>query len=159
MNEYIHLETNKQWRRDPYHEKRAIRTHAKEIERFMEKLNLHRTNLDTTSPIAINLILDKNQEELPKITVYTDGSKIEKEDSQKVGAGVIIYYPDSTKTLMKPLAPENTINQAELMAIEMTADEITNNYNAEDRHEITIHTDSQTTITKLFGKWSTSKQL
>ena len=103
--------------------------------------------------------MDKKQENLPKITVFTDGSKMGTEETQKVGAGAIIYYPDNTKTLTKPLAPENTINQAELMAIEMVADEINDNLNKEDRHEITIYTDSQTTIHKLFNKWSTSKQL
>ena len=59
--------------------------------------------------------------------------------------------------LKEPMAAENTINQAELKAIEMVVDNILSRNITENN--ITIKSDSQTTIDRLFGHLSSSKQL
>ena len=91
------------------------------------------------------------------IEVYTDGSKIEKEGKARTGAGVVIYQPHNEIEVIAPLAPTNIINQAEMHAINVTAKKL---YDLNlSGQKIRIHTDSQTTLTRLTRGYCNSKQL
>eukprot|EP00116_Pleurobrachia_bachei_P002849 sb/3463111/ len=119
--EFLHLHSNNRWEKDPYHEKRAFPTHAKDMENLLSKTGISIDSIDITPPTPTDLIQDAPVTQWPTITAYTDGSHIKTRNptSQLTGAGAIIYLTGNTHEIKQPLAPINTINQAELKAIEL----------------------------------------
>ena len=91
------------------------------------------------------------------INAYTDGSRIKIDSTHVTGAGAIIYMDNQEIILQEPLAPENTINQAELLAIHMVIKKLLEMETKESH--LVIHTDSSTTLRRLTRNFSNSKQL
>ena len=138
---------------------KSFETDFKDMENLLRTLGISTNNIDITPSTPINLIQDSPEAEWPIITAYTDGSKTKttKPTAERTGAGAVIYFQNDTQELTQPLAPTNTINQAELKAIEMVADHLLQR--SITNHNIVIKSDSKTTIQKLFGYTSRSKQL
>ena len=155
INNYIHLKANGNWWLDPHHEKRAFLTHSKEITSLLKALKVV-GDIDQTPETTITFIPNEIQTD-PSINVYTDGSKIETNKQTLTGAGVVIYTQNDSIEIICPLAPTNTINQAELLAINEAAQKL---INMNTKGEIIrIHTDSETTKTRLTRGFSNSDQL
>ena len=156
INNYIHLSINNNWGSDPNHGSRAILTHSKDIENYLLHLNPE-AGLDLSPTQEIAFYNNENLQTNGQIEIYTDGSKMENPRGQVTGAGAIIIYEQTKKAIIQSLAPINTINQAELQAICMVAENLLSH---EIRNKnITIYTDSKTTLTRLTRGYSNSKQL
>eukprot|EP00116_Pleurobrachia_bachei_P005222 sb/3465484/ len=156
LNNYIHLTTNNNWWSDPNHGTRAKLTHSKDMENYLRHLNPSNTT-DFTSTQLISFSENKNVMTNGNIDIYTDGSKMDTKSGPATGAGAIILYDHSFKAIIQPLAPTNTINQAELQAIYMVANKL---MKLDTKHmNISIYTDSQTTLTRLERGHSNSSQL
>jgi len=89
---------------------------------------------------------DNTQEEVTPINIYTDGSKSE----QGVGAGIAIIIPGTpTVKLMYRMDTSCTNNQAEAFAILKALEYMQTNQANEEDKEVTVHTDSRTTLDSL----------
>jgi ribonuclease HI len=114
-------------------------------------------DIDQTKYIEISFEQNSQQSESKLINAYTDGSRIEKDSTHQTGAGAIIYIDNQEIILKESLAPENTINQAELLAIHLVTKKLLEMETKESH--LVIHTDSSTTLKRLTRSYSNSKQL
>jgi len=114
-------------------------------------------DIDQTKYIEISFEQNSQQSESKLINAYTDGSRIEKDSTHQTGAGAIIFIDNQEIILKESLAPENTINQAELLAIHLVTKKLLEMETKESH--LVIHTDSSTTLKRLTRSYSNSKQL
>jgi len=95
---------------------------------------------------TIDIDIENTQVESTRINIYTDGSKSEK----GVGAGIVIIRPGTpTAKLMYRLDTRCTNNQAEAFAILKALEYVQTNLGNEEDKEVTVHTDSRTTLELL----------
>eukprot|EP00116_Pleurobrachia_bachei_P001794 sb/3462056/ len=153
---YCHLKSHGNWWKDPFHEKRAHLTHSKAMANFLASIGAS-GEIDQTEIRTTTFANDTTREHIQTINIYTDGSRIETNSNHKTGAGAIIYLQEIEIKLKKTLAPENTINQAELMAIQIVVEKLLE-LGTTDTH-IKIHTDSSTTLMRLTRGETNSKQV
>ena len=129
-------------------------THSKTTMTNLKKLKAE-GDIDITKDEETHFTQDTIEE--PTISIFTDGSKMAKKDKSITGAGAIIYTEPKIIEIITPMAGDNTINQAELMAINEAAKELL----ALDTkgQKIRIHTDSETTLSRIQKGRSNSRQL
>eukprot|EP00116_Pleurobrachia_bachei_P002378 sb/3462640/ len=156
INNYIHLTINNNWWHDPNHGRRAKLTHSKDISDYLNKI-APGTKLDITANEILFFKPNRNITCEGNITIFTDGSRIKTDEGHITGAGAAIIYENSIKLTIQSLAPENTINQAELQAIHMCTNKLIENNTT--KQNISFYTDSQTTLERLTNLNSNSKQL
>ena len=116
-----------------------------------------RYNWNQPYTIDISSFDKGDPDELGDFTVYTDGSKNNK---NQVGAGLVIYEGSRTPYEEHWHLGENlTVYQSELYAINKAIESLINQAVAYDRLSIIIYTDSRSSLQALQSKTITSRQL